>query len=192
MSQDCQLDYSRFFSDFRVFLKIQFNCSRNVFTFYRLNNFVLIHLSIVGYIMAHILGNASKHLAGAESEKDVQVENYDTVFEQDTYASFVPRKFGEIYPEEGKYHVVAYDRRGYIGRVLKFGKTSVTVQFVERKMNNHYDDDEVDMIYFIIGPAVLSGTPAFTIRGLDKAFTAFKCINDAYHLQKIVVVVVVV
>ena len=64
----------------------------------------------------------------SDSEKGVQIENYDTEFEQDTYVSFVPRKVGKIYPEEGKYYVVTYDR-AYIGRVLKVGKTSVTIKF---------------------------------------------------------------
>ena len=41
----------------------------------------------------------------SDSEKGVQVENYDTEFEQDTYVSFVHRKFGKIYPEEEKYYV---------------------------------------------------------------------------------------
>ena len=51
-------------------------------------------------------------------EKSVYVENYDTEFEQDTYVSFVPRKFGKIYPEEEKYYEITYDWRAYIGRVL--------------------------------------------------------------------------
>ena len=36
----------------------------------------------------------------SDSEKGVQVENYNTEFEQDAYVSFVPRNFGKIYPEE--------------------------------------------------------------------------------------------
>lgn len=56
-------------------------------------------------------------------------------FEQDAYVSFVPRKFVKIYPEEEKYFVVTYDRRVYIGRVLKVRKTSVTNTFLERRMN---------------------------------------------------------
>ena len=67
--------------------------------------------------------------------KSVQVENYDrTEFEQHIYLSFVPRKFGKIYPEEEKYYVVTYDRV-YIGRVLKVGNTGVTIELLER-MNN--------------------------------------------------------
>ena len=37
---------------------------------------------------------------GSDSDKGVQVKNYDTEFEQDTYVSFVPRIFGKIYLEE--------------------------------------------------------------------------------------------
>ena len=90
-----------------------------------------------------------------DSEKGVQVENYNTVFEQDTYVSFVPRKFGKIYPVEEKYYVVTYDR-AYIGRVLKVRKTSVIIKFLER-MNNQYvwprcdDIDEVNMIHLTSG-----------------------------------------
>ena len=54
-------------------------------------------------------------------------------YEQDTYVSFVPRKFGKIYPEEEKYYVVTYDR-AYIGRVLKVGKISLTIKFFERRI----------------------------------------------------------
>ena len=72
----------------------------------------------------------------SDSEKGVQVENYDKEFEQDTYVSFVPGKFGKIYPEEEKYYVVTY-YKVYIGRVLKVRKTSVTIKFLERRMNNH-------------------------------------------------------
>ena len=70
----------------------------------------------------------------SHSEKGVQLENYYTEFEQDTYVSFVPRKFGKIYPEKEKCYVVTYDRT-YIGRVLKVVKTSVTIKFL-RRMNN--------------------------------------------------------
>ena len=47
-------------------------------------------------------------------------------------------------------------------------------------MNNQYDRpkrddiDEINMIHLISGPVVLSGTPSFTIRGIDKAFVDFK------------------
>ena len=47
----------------------------------------------------------------------------------------VPRKFEKIYPEEEKYYIVSY-YRAYIGRVLKVGKTNVTIKFLERRMNN--------------------------------------------------------
>ena len=35
-------------------------------------------------------------IVDSDSEKGVQVENYDTEFEQDTYVSFVPRKFADF------------------------------------------------------------------------------------------------
>lgn len=36
----------------------------------------------------------------SDSEKGVQVENYDKEFEKDSFVSFVPWKFGKIYPEK--------------------------------------------------------------------------------------------
>ena len=117
-------------------------------------------------------------IVDSDSEKGVQVENYDTEFEQHTYVSFVPGKFGKIYPEENKYNVVTSDM-AYIGRFLKVRKTSVIIKFLERRMKNQYncpkrdDIDEINMIHLISEPVVFSGTP-FNFRGIDKAFTDFK------------------
>lgn len=91
------------------------------------------------------------------------------------------KKLGKIFPEEEKYYVVTYDRRPYIGRVLKVGKTGVAIKFLERRMNNQYywlehdDIDEAKMIHLISGPVVLSGTLPCTVTGINKAFVDLKC-----------------
>ena len=115
----------------------------------------------------------------SDSDKDLERSD-ESESEEEGEVKFIPKKYGKIYPEEEKYYVVNYDKKAYIGRVLKVSKVMVKIKFLERRMNNQYDwpkrddIDEVEMIHLIAGPILLTGTTPFTIRGIDRTLANFK------------------
>ena len=105
---------------------------------------------------------------------------YEECNDTTTEAKFNKECFRNIKPVFQGVYVVDYDKKFYIGRCIKLGKTKIKMNYFIRRPNDKYDlpihsdTDDIEAKYLICGPLKLIGTVPFTIHGADKAFVEYQ------------------